>query len=156
EGVLRPDSVVVIPIGAAAQEHGLHLKLGNDLALAAYFCKRVVDASAVVMAPPVNYHFYPGFLEYPGSTSLNLDTAKTMTVEVVRSLARYGPRRFYALNTGAPTVRALQQVKETLAAEGVLFEYTDFSARIDQAAASIRRQAGGSHADEIETSMMLY
>ena len=30
EKVLRPDTIVVIPIGAACKEHGPHLKLKND------------------------------------------------------------------------------------------------------------------------------
>jgi creatinine amidohydrolase len=156
EAVLGPDSVVVIPVGAAAKEHGLHLKLGNDLTLAEYFTRRVVGASKVVVAPTLTYHFYPAFLEYPGSTSLNLETARTMTLEVVRSLARNGPRRFYALNTGISTARPLSLAAETLAREGVLFGYTDLGPRLDQASANIRKQEGGTHADEIETSMMLY
>lgn len=156
ETALRPDTVVVIPIGAGSKEHGPHLKLGNDLTLADYFTRRVVDSAAVVVAPTLTYHFYPAFLEYPGSTSLNLDTAKTMTLEVVRSLAHYGPRRFYALNTGVSTARALQQAATTLADEGVLLGYTDLAPLMDRASATVRRQTGGSHADEIETSMMLY
>lgn len=156
EAVLGPNSVVVIPIGAAAKEHGPHLKLGNDLSLADYFARRVADASRIVVAPTLTYHFYPAFVEYPGSTSLNLDTARTMTLEVVRSLARFGPRRFYALNTGISTSRPLSQAAQTLAGEGVLFDFTDLGPRLDQASASVRKQEGGTHADEIETSMMLY
>ena len=34
EKVLRPETVVVIPLGAASKEHGPHLKLKNDLILA--------------------------------------------------------------------------------------------------------------------------
>src|SRR5262245_38883930 len=34
EKVLTPEAVVVLPIGAAAKEHGPHLKLKNDLLLA--------------------------------------------------------------------------------------------------------------------------
>ena len=34
---LTPDTVVVIPLGAEAKEHGPHLRLDNDARLAAYF-----------------------------------------------------------------------------------------------------------------------
>ena len=34
EAVLTPDSVVVLPIGAQAKEHGPHLKLRNDFTIA--------------------------------------------------------------------------------------------------------------------------
>src|SRR6185295_3987747 len=66
---LTPQTIVVIPIGAAAKEHGPHLKLKNDLILAEYLKKRVLAQADVVIAPTVNYHFYPSFLESPGSTS---------------------------------------------------------------------------------------
>src|SRR5947209_4606052 len=34
ESVLRPDTIVVIPIGAESKEHGPHLRLKNDFVLA--------------------------------------------------------------------------------------------------------------------------
>lgn len=160
ERLLTPDAVVVIPLGAASKEHGPHLTLGNDLKLANYLTNRVIASSGesmrIVVAPTLTYHYYPAFLEYPGSTSLTLDTARAHTVEVVRSLARYGPRRFYILNTGISTLRALEPAATALAGDGILLRYTAFGDRIERAARGIREQAGGSHADEIETSMMLY
>ncbi len=156
EPVLTPETVVVIPLGAGSKEHGPHLKLGNDLTLADYLTQRVVDAAAVVVAPTLTYHFYPAFLEYPGSTSLTLPTARDMTAEVVRTLSAYGPRRFYVLNTGVSTVRALQPAAALLAADGVLMRYTNLSTRLDPAIKGFIEQEGGTHADEVETSMMLY
>lgn len=156
EAVLRDDSVVVIPIGAASKEHGPHLKLRNDLSMAEYLTRRVVDASAVAVAPTLTYHFYPAFIEYPGSTSLSADTARSLTVEVVRSLARFGPRRFYALNTGISTRRPLEAAAQVLAAEGTLLTFTNLNTRLEPTASRLRQQEGGTHADEIETSMMLY
>jgi creatinine amidohydrolase len=156
ENLLRADTVVVIPLGAASIEHGYHLTLGNDAALADYLVRRVVDAADVVAAPPLSYHFYPAFGEYPGSTSLTLDTARALTAEVALSLARFGPRRFYVLNTGISTTQALEPAARALAAQGVLLRYTDFGSHLDRASGRVRRQEGGTHADEVETSMMLY
>lgn len=154
--MLTPDAVVVIPIGAAAKEHGPHLRLKNDLVLAEYFKRRLLERLPVVVAPTVNYHYYPAFVEYPGSTSLRLETARDLLVDICRSLARFGPRRFYALNTGVSTLRALKPAAEVLADEGIVFRYTDILKVGAEAEASVRRQQGGTHADEIETSMMLY
>ena len=156
ETALTPETVVVIPVGAASKEHGPHLKLRNDLTLADYLTQRVADATPVVVAPTLTYHFYPAFLEYPGSTSLSLDTARDMTADVVRTLSAYGPRRFYVLNTGVSTTRALDPAVALLASSGVLMRYTNLSARLDRVAKGLIEQAGGSHADEVETSMMLY
>ena len=154
--VLRPESVVVIPLGAGSKEHGPHLKLGNDAVLADYLTRRVLDASDVIVAPALPYHFYPAFLEYPGSTSLTADTARTLTTEVVQTLASYGPRRFYVLNTGVSTARALQPAAEALATHGILMRFTDLATRLERASAPVRQEEGGTHADEVETSMMLY
>jgi creatinine amidohydrolase len=156
EGLLRPETVVVIPLGAASKEHGPHLKLSNDAILTGYLTQRVIDAADVVVAPPLSYHFYPAFVEYPGSTSLTLDTARALTTDVVLSLARFGPRRFYVLNAGISTTRALEPAAKALAARGILLGYTDLGARLDRASARIRQQEGGTHADEVETSMMLF
>ncbi len=154
--VLRPDAVVVIPLGAGAVEHGPHLKLGTDAILADYLTRRTAGASDVVVAPPLAYHFYPSFLEYPGSTSLAQDTAAAMTADVAANLGRYGPRRFYVLNTSASASRVLAVAARALALQGILLRYTDISAELERAAAPVRQQEGGAHADEIETSMMLY
>jgi creatinine amidohydrolase len=81
EKVLTRETIVVIPLGASAKEHGPHLKLKNDWLIAEYLKKRVLEQSNVVVATTINYHFYPAFLEYPGSTSLRLETARDLVVE---------------------------------------------------------------------------
>ena len=156
EVVLCPDALVVIPIGAACKEHGPHLKLKNDWVLAEYFKRAVIRSAHVVIAPTVNYHYYPAFIEYPGSSSLRLETARDLLVDICRSLARYGPRKFYALNTGVSTMRPLELTADLLAGEGIDFRYTDLLKLTDAAAAAVKQEEGGTHADEIETSMMLF
>lgn len=156
EKILKPETVVVIPLGAAAKEHGPHLKLKNDWLIAEYLKKRVLQQSNVVIAPTINYHFYQGFLEYPGSTSVRLDTARDMIVDICRSLAGYGPKRFYIINIGISTLRALQPAAEALAKEGIILRYTDLGKALEPVTKAIGKQEGGTHADEIETSMMLY
>ena len=156
ETVLRPETVVVIPLGAGSKEHGPHLKLSNDAIVSDYLARRVVEASDVVVAPPLAYHYYPAFLEYPGSTSLSAETARSVTVEAILGLARFGTRRFYVLNTGVSTTRALEPAARLLAAQGILLTFTDLTGRLDRISAPIRQEEGGTHADEIETSMMLY
>jgi creatinine amidohydrolase len=153
---LQPDAVIVFPLGAASKEHGPHLRLKNDLLMAEYLKERVLARAEVVIAPTITYHFYPAFLDYPGSISLRLETARDLVVDAVRSIARHGPRRFYVLNTGVSTVRALAPAAEILAGEGILLRYTDLLRSLAPIAARVAKEEGGTHADEIETSMMLY
>jgi creatinine amidohydrolase len=156
EHILTPDTVVVIALGAESKEHGRHLQLNNDFLMAEYLKKRVLDAAPpnVVVAPTINYSFYPAFLEYPGSTSLSIDTARAMFTDIIHSLAHYGPRRFYILNTGISTLRPLAQATADLLKDGIVLRYTDLTK--DDPVEKKVRQSGGTHADEIETSMMLY
>ncbi len=156
EQVLTKDAVIVIPLGAQAKEHGPHLRLDNDFRLAEYYRARVLAASDVIIAPTVNYHFYPAFVEYPGSTHLQFETAQNLILDIVRSLAAYGPRKFYVLNTGVSTARPLAAVTEILKKEGIQFAWTNLSVVGAAAEASVKQEVRGTHADEIETSMMLY
>lgn len=155
EKVLVPSAVVVIPLGAESKEHGPHLKLKNDWLMAEYLKRRVLESSNVIVAPTVNYSFYPAFLEYPGSTSLRFETARDEIVDICRTLARSGPKRFYVLNTGVSTRRPLAAAADVLKADGILLRYTDLSVT-EPVEKTIRKEPGGTHADEIETSMMLY
>ncbi len=156
EKALRPETVVVIPIGAESKEHGPHLKLKNDWLMAEYFKARVLERTDVVVAPTVNYHFYPAFVEYPGSTTLRLETARDLMVDICRSLARYGPKKFYALNTGVSTMRALTPAVEILAKEGITLRFTNILTISGAMEKEVKQEEGGTHADEIETSVMLY
>ena len=156
EKLFGADRVVLIPLGAAAKEHGPHLPLGNDLLLAQYLAAAVAARADVLIAPTLNYGYYPAFVEYPGSVSLRLETARDLTVDICRSYARFGARKFYVLNTGISTLTALRPAARILAAERLLLRYTDLDAILAPAAAGISEQAGGSHADEIETSIMLF
>jgi creatinine amidohydrolase len=156
ERVLTADAVVVIPIGAASKEHGPHLRLSNDWRMADELRRRLAARTQIVVAPIIGVSFYPAFVEYPGSVSLRLETARDVLVDVVKSFARHGPRRFYALNTGISTLRALAPAAEALAAEGILLHYTDLGKALAPVEKQVAEQEGGTHADEIETSIMLY
>lgn len=156
EKVLTPETVVVIPVGAESKEHGPHLKLKNDFDMAEYFKRQVLAQANVVVVPTVNYSYYPAFVEYPGSTTLTLETSRDIFVELCRVLSKYGPTRFYALNTGVSTMRPLGAAAAILNAEGLHFAYTNFLEAGAAAEKAVSKQEGGTHADEIETSMMLY
>jgi creatinine amidohydrolase len=156
EPVLRAARVVLVPLGARLKEHGLHLPLNNDWRLAEYLAKRVVDAVDVVAVPTLQYGYFPAFAEYPGSVSLGLETCRDVVVDLCRSLAPFGPKRFYVLNTGISTLKALEPARWILADDGISLKYTDLTTAIADVEASVRTQEAGTHADEIETSMMLY
>jgi len=153
---LTPRTIVMIPLGAASKEHGPHLKLSNDFVMAEYLTKEVMGRTDVVVAPTINYNFYPAFVEYPGATSLRLETARDLVVDICRGLARFGPRKFYVLNTGVSTIRALTAASEALGQDGIRMRFTDILHASEAVEKEVAKQPEGTHADEIETSIMLY
>lgn len=154
---LTPDAVVVMPLGAAAKEHGPHLPLATDFIQAEGLAKLVALHRKVIITPVVNYGFYPAFLKYPGSTSTNFRTATDMVVQIVRSLANYGPKRFYIINVGVSTTPTLETAAKILLEEGILLYYSRYDRpAFDKAEAAFRTKEYSGHADELETSNILY
>lgn len=154
--LLTAEAVVLVAIGAQAKEHGRHLPLNNDWLMAEYLKARVVAATPVVAYPTINYHFYPAFRPFPGSTTLEQSTARDVVADVVRSIAAHGPRRFYVLNTGVSTIAPLKETQALLAREGIEMRFTDILAVAGDVEKRLSKQQEGTHADETETSAMLY
>jgi len=158
EKALKPDTIVVIPLGSESKEHGPHLKLNTDFVIAEYLKEQVVERANVVVTPTVNYNYFPSFVDYPGTISLSFETSRDIFIEICRGLARFGPRRFYVLNMGVSTVYPLKAASETLAAEGILLTFTP-AHRDQPGQRNIDREnapVAGTHANESETSLVLY
>ena len=156
EEVLGEYEVVMIPLGARTKEHGPHLPLNNDWIMAEYLAGRVAAEVPVVVMPTIQYGYYPSFLEYPGSVSLKLETFKELLKDICVSMSGYGARKFYVLNTGVSTIRGLKPVADELREMGIEMRYTDILEAGRDAEEGISEQEGGTHADEMETSMMLF
>jgi len=154
---LTPSTVVVIPLGAASKEHGPHLALSADWIQAEYYKEEVFKRDSVIIAPTINYGYYPPFLTYAGSTSVRFSTGKDMLLEIVRSLAAYGPKRFYVINIGLTTSATLDQAARLLREDGIVLGYTELtSPAYEEAERRIKVQETGTHADEVETSSILW
>jgi creatinine amidohydrolase len=156
EEVFETHDLVVIPLGAITKEHGPHLPLNNDFLMAEYLADRVAKELDVVMMPTIPFGFYPAFLEYPGSVSLEAETFRELVKDICVSIAGYGVKKFYILNTGVSTARVLGPASAELLESGIIMRFTDILQVGADAIEEVETQEGGTHADEIETSMMLY
>ncbi len=80
-----------------------------------------------------------------------------MVVDICRGLAAFGPKRFYIINIGISTLPVLRAAATQLAGEGILLHFTDLHA---PAMMGLKKehctQLEGTHADEVETSLMLH
>ena len=70
EARLASGSVAILPIGAAAKEHGPHLPLATDWLTAEALGRALAEREDVLVFPSIGYGFYPAFVAYPGSTSV--------------------------------------------------------------------------------------
>lgn len=156
ESALGPDKIIVIPLGAAAKEHGPHLRLNNDFLIAEYLKQTALQCHDVIVAPTINSFYYPAFRDYPGSISLRKQTAIDLIVDTCLSLHRFGVWRFFIINTGLSPLKALRPAAAQLRKRGVLLRYSNMARTLEVASRDLSEQRGGCHADEIETSIMLH
>jgi creatinine amidohydrolase len=148
-------AVVVMPVGASAKQHGPHLPLDTDARIARALAEGVMAALPVVVTPAVTYGYYPAFRDWPGSTHLSAATFQAVVTEMAESLARHGVRRIGVINTGVSTEAPLQLVSRHMReAHGLKMAVADIRA-LGRSADGALQQAGGGHADERETSLML-
>jgi creatinine amidohydrolase len=153
---LRYGASAVLPVGAGAKQHGLHLPMGTDKRQAEWLTARLVAARDVVVWPKLAYGYYPAFVDYPGSISLARHTFVAVVLDIVQGIARAGASRIVILNTGISTIEPLAEAAVSAPA-GVPVRLLNVYAgpRWSRVVAEIEEQAWGGHADELETSVML-
>jgi creatinine amidohydrolase len=148
-------AVVVVPVGAAAKEHGPHLPLRTDYLVARELGRRVAEALPVLVAPVVSFGYYPAFVRYPGSQHLRAETFMALLTDLLTGFVRQGARRLAVINTGVSTEAPLRVVvRDFYAAHGVRVAVADLAA-LGRAVGPRLRQKLGGHADELETSLVL-
>jgi len=153
---LTPEAIVVIPVGAGAKEHGPHLPLSTDLIQADGIRDLLALERKVIIAPTINYGYYPAFIKYHGSTTLSYTTSVDVVLQIIRSLSNYGPKRFYIINIGVSTTATLETAAGILAEEGILLYYSNYARKnFDKTEEQFRTKDFSGHADEIETSNIL-
>jgi creatinine amidohydrolase len=156
EPILSGDPLVVLPVGAATKEHGPHLPLGTDRLIADHLARALAERVPCVVLPTLTYGYFPHFSPFPGSTHVEADTFGRLVSEILLSLHRHGPRRFFVLNTGVSTYPVLEIVARDMdRVHRLLVAVTRIGDLGARAAARVIEQGRGSHADEAETSLLM-
>src|SRR5437016_13447832 len=108
-------AAAILPIGAAAKQHGLHLPLNTDRIQAEWLSARLAEHIDALVWPTLTYGHYPAFVEYAGSTSLSAATFEAVVAEIAPEIVRHGCRALFVLDTGistrAPVGRALARLE---------------------------------------------
>lgn len=154
----HPPNVAVLPWGAT-EAHNDHLPFGTDVFEAESIARRAVEqangrGAQSLMLPTIPFGNNAQQLDQVATIHLSSATTMSLLRDVVHSLATQGVQRLiianaHGGNTFVPFVRDL--VHEA----GVLIVVADVFLMCPEVHAKTF-EAGGGHADEMETSVMLH
>lgn len=152
---IQDGAAAILPIGAAAKQHGFHLPLNTDRLQAEWLAARIAEPIGALVWPTLTYGYYPAFVGYAGSASLLVSTFEALVREIAAQILEGGCRRLFVLNTGISTLAPVDRALARLASDRVKHLWTYGGPRYPRAARELATQSHGSHADELETSLML-
>jgi creatinine amidohydrolase len=153
---LAAGAAAILPIGAGSKQHGLHMPMATDQLFAEYFARALADRIDALIWPTLSYGAYPAFVAYAGSVSLSNQTFQAVVTEIADALVGFGTRRVIILDTGLSTIAPVAAAIGAAREPSRIRHVTLFAGpRFEKTAAALRQQPYGSHADEIETSLML-
>lgn len=145
----------ILPIGAAAKQHGFHLPLNTDRVQAEWLAGRMAEKIDALVWPTLTYGHYPAFVAYAGSASLSILTFESLVREIAAQILGGGCQRLVLVNTGISTLAPVDRALARLASDRVKHLWIHGGPRYPRVAKQLAEQSHGSHADEMETSLML-
>jgi creatinine amidohydrolase len=154
---LERASLAVVAVGSCEQ-HGPHLTLDTDSAIAQQFARRLVDdlGERALLCPPLAYGLSEHHMSFPGTLTLRAPTLLGFLADVVESLGHWGLRRLLVVNGHGGNIDAIR-----LAARSARRDHGSLVAGVmwAQLAADVAAQRATSdrygHACEIETSVAM-
>ena len=155
--LLNKDAVVVLPIGGGSKEHGEHLPMGTDYMVTDWVAQRVTERCDVITLPTLPYAYFPAFIKWKGSVSIDYEHFIAYVRDILMSFIRFGVRKFLIIDGGVSTHPPLILLSQTLNNEfDVKVAVTDIRNLAKETEDALCKQEKGGHGDESETSTMLY
>lgn len=148
-------ALAILPIGSAAKQHGLHLPLNTDRIQAEWLAGKVAEQIDALVWPTLSYGYYPAFIDYAGSCSLSITTFEALVREIAGQILDGGCRKLLVLSTGISSLAPVDRALARLPCGRVRHLWIHEGPRYPRIARQLAEQGHGSHADELETSLML-
>jgi len=147
---------VIIPIGSTEQ-HGCHLPVGTDSMVAIALAEDAALRTNTLVAPPLWYGWSPHHLVLPGSISVRAEVLIDIMYDIIHSLHIHGFEKFVVINghriANIPWMQiSAERAQRTLGVRVKLFDPAYMSKGLQK---ELNYGPVG-HAEEIETSHMLY
>ena len=158
EAHVSANGLAVLPFGAL-ERHGPHLPLATDTVLAAGVARAVAVSCDAFLLPPLELGDSWGFHTFPGTVSLAFETVAAIGYDVCASLASTGFRGLIIVNghygNRAPLALAARNARVRLKLPVLMLEYPGLE-EIARRFCESEPAESFYHADELETSLMLY
>lgn len=153
---LATGTAAILPIGAGAKQHGFHMTMATDQVCAEHFSRALAERIDALIWPTLTYGAYPAFVAYAGSASLSNRTFQAVVTEIADSLLGFGARRVLILDTGLSTIAPVDAAIRASSHPSLIRHLKVFAgSRFLKTAHQLKEQPYGTHADEMETSLML-
>ena len=152
---IEQGAAAILPVGAAAKQHGFHLPLNTDRIQAERLAAKLAEPINALIWPTVIYGYYPAFAEYAGSSSLSASTFEATLYEISAEILGAGCQTLFVLNTGISTLTPVERALARFDTAKLMHLRIHEGPRYLHAARQLAEQDHGSHADELETSLML-
>lgn len=153
---LEAHAAAILPIGGGAKQHGLHMPMATDQVFAEHLARLLAERIDALIWPTLTYGTYPAFAAYAGSISLSGMTFQAAVTEIADALIGFGAARVLILNTGLSTIEPVEAaIRASRDPERLRHLRVFAGSRFEETARALKEQPYGTHADEMETSLML-
>ena len=154
---VNKNSIIMLPIGGASKEHGPHLPCGTDFYVTEYIAEQIVSNFPLLMLPTLPYAYYPAFIDWPGSVTLDVRIFMDIVKNILQPFIKQGVKKFIILDGGVSTHYPLKILSYDLHNEyGITLAVTNIKGLGVEVEKEICQQKRGGHGDESETSCMLH
>lgn len=148
---LKKCKVAVLPIGSYEQ-HGPYLPVCTDSIIAAGIVDEIAKkfkGDDILFLPPQIYGYCDYHTDFPGTLSLRESTLRTVLLELLDCITRWGVKRILIINSHGGNAAVLKGVGQELRTRGITCAFSQWW----EVAVNLNKDWGGrGHADTTEIS----
>ena len=160
EGLIKKCKVAILPIGSTEQ-HGPHLPTGTDHIIGWEIAKRVAEKTGSLLLPIIPVGFSEDHYPRAGTLTFSAETLRQVIRDLAKSLSRNGVKHIVVMSGHAGHLAQLSDICYELNVTGelrdtLIHNISPYNVLPIEALAEILEEEVFMHAEELETSLMLF